>query len=166
MVSIKFTYDYDSAFLPIYREFFESEFTGREWFDRIQCINDKVLEFRLRKRLLDRKLDDTQMPLIVIYNDDIPVGISFPRNTFTDEEKLKFEVNDFDYYKIGSIIISKKFRNKGIAYEACKLFLDQYNPIVYHVDVKNKASIRLAEKLGLSLSHSAILNEVQYLIYK
>ena len=100
MVSIKFTYDYDSAFLPIYREFFESEFTGREWFDRIQCINDKVLEFRLRKRLLDRKLDDTQMPLIVIYNDDIPVGISFPRNTFTDEEKLKFEVNDFDYYKI------------------------------------------------------------------
>lgn len=166
MVSIEFTYDYDSQFLPMYREFFESEFTGRKWFERIKYITNEVLEYRLRKRLLDRKLDNTQMPLMVIHNDDIPVGMSFPRTTFTKEEKLQFDVEDFKYYKIGSIIVLKEYRNRGIAYEACKLFMERYNPIVYHVDVKNKASIKLAEKLGLSLSHSSVLNEVQYLIYK
>lgn len=166
MVSIEFTYDYDSEFLPIYREFFESEFTGRKWFDRIHCIPDRILEYRLRYKLLERRKDPTQMDLMVIYYDGKPVGLSFPRTTFTEEEKLKFDVEDFKYYKIGSIIVLKAYRNHGIAYEACKLFMEQYNPIVYHVDVKNKASIRLAEKLGLSLSHSAILNEVQYLVYK
>jgi len=112
MVTIEFTYDYDSKFLPIYREFFESEFTGRDWFDRIHYIPDRVLEFRLRKRLLERLLDEAQMPIMVIkYNDD-PVGLSFPRNTFTEEEKFHFEVENFQYYKIGSIIILRQYKSR------------------------------------------------------
>jgi ribosomal protein S18 acetylase RimI-like enzyme len=166
MVTIEFTYDYDSKFLPIYREFFESEFTGRDWFDRIHYIPDRVLEFRLRKRLLERLLDEAQMPMMVIKYNDIPVGLSFPRNTFTEEEKFHFEVEDFQYYKIGSIIILRQYRNQGIAYEACRLFMDQYNPITYHVDAKNTASIRLAEKLGLSISHLTMINNIQYLVFK
>ncbi len=166
MVSIEFTYDYDPKFLPIYREFFESEFTGRDWFDRIQYIPDRVLEFRLRKRLLERLLDETQMPMMVIKYNDIPVGLSFPRNTFTEEEKFNFEVEDFQYYKIGSIIILNQYRNKGIAYEACKLFMERYGPIIYHVDELNLASIKLALKLGLTFSHRIIMNDVQYLVYK
>ena len=166
MVAIDFTYDYDSKFLPIYREFFESKFTCRDWCDRIWCIPDKVLEFRLRKRLLERKVDDNQMPMMVISLDGDPVGLSFPRNTFTEEEKFHFEVEDFQYYKIGSIIIMRQYRNQGIAYDACKLFMNQFNPITYHVDTKNTASIRLAEKLGLSISHITTMNSVQYLIFK
>jgi RimJ/RimL family protein N-acetyltransferase len=166
MVSIEFTYDYDSEFLPIYREFFESEFTGREWFDRMWCIPDNVLEYRLRLKLLERRKDPTQMDLMVIYYNGKPVGLSFPRTTFTEEEKLKFDVEDFKYYKIGSIIVLKEYRNRGIAYDACKLFMERYNPIVYHVDELNHASIKLAIKLGLTFSHRTTINDVNYLVYK
>lgn len=166
MVSIKFTYDYDSALLPIYRELYESEFTGRDWIDRIDYIPDYVLEYKLKSTLLARRLDKDQMEIMVIYYEDKPVGLSFPRNIFTDEEKEAFQVEDFEYYKIGSIIILKEYRNKGIAYSACKLFLDKYKPIVYHVDIKNESSIRLAHKLGLTYSHTTRMNSVEYLVFK
>lgn len=166
MVSIEFTYDYALEFLPIYRELFESEFTGRKWFDRIWCIPDSVLEYRFRQKLMERRKDPNQMDLMVIYYNDNPVGLSFPRTIFTEEEKQKFEVEDFEYYKIGSIVILKEYRNKGIAYEACKLFMERYGPIIYHVDELNLASIKLALKLGLTFSHRTNINNVNYLVYK
>lgn len=166
MVTIEFTYDYALEFLPIYRELFESEFTGREWFDRINYIPDNILEYRLKSKLLERRNDPNQMDLMVIYYNGKPVGLSFPRTIFTEEEKQKFEVEDFEYYKIGSIIILKEYRNKGIAYDACKLFMERYGPIVYHVDELNLASIKLAVKLGLKFSHRIIINDVRYLVYK
>ena len=166
MVEIEFTYDYDPKFLPIYRSMLESEFTGRDWFDRIRYIPDNVLAYKLQSVLLNRRINSHEMKMMVIYQDGIPVGLSFPKKSFTDSEKETFNLDGDGWYKIGSIVVLDSYRNKGIAYKACKEFLKRYPKIFYHVDEKNVPSVRVAEKLKLNFSHIATLNGINYKVYK
>jgi RimJ/RimL family protein N-acetyltransferase len=106
------------------------------------------------------------MKMMVIYQDGIPVGLSFPKKSFIDSEKENFRLDGDNWYKIGSIVILDKYRNKGIGYKACKEFLKLYPKIFYHVDEKNIASVRVAEKLKLNFSHMVTLNEINYRVYK
>jgi len=171
MVEIKFTYDYDKQYLPIYHELFESEFTGRNWAKNILCLScesicDNMKE-GFKELLLNRQKNPDALPMMVILENDIPVGLSFPKNLFTANESEAFRIpNDKSYYKIGSIIIKQSYRNKGIAVAACQEFLKLYPKIVYQVDERNIASIRVAEKLGLTYSHNTTLNGINYEIYK
>jgi len=145
---------------------FESEFTGRDWFDRIRYIPDNVLEYKLQSTLLNRRINSHEMKMMVIYQDGIPVGLSFPKKSFIDSEKETFKLDGDNWYKIGSIVILDKYRNNGIGYKACREFLKLYPKIFYHVDEKNIASVRVAEKLKLNFSHMASLNEINYRVYK
>lgn len=167
MVTIEFTYVYDSKYLPIYKEMFESKFTGRNWRKHGTSLSDHFLELDLKRVLLERSIDTSKLPIMVIKYNDVPVGLSFPKKTFDENEQELFLIHNNDgWFKIGSIVVLKEYHGKGIAFDACTLFMSQYNKIVYQVDETNLPSIKLAERLELAFSHSIKYNNINYKIYK
>ena len=160
-VKIKFTYQYSFELLQAYYHLLNCEYVGRH----TRPVSYQEAELKLKQLLQDRFLDSTQMAVMEIYADGKLVGMSLPRHTYTEQEKEVFNI-DNSYYRFGKLVILPEFRSKGIAYEACRLFMKCYPKIIYQVDTKNEYSTNLVVKLGIPYSHTIVKNDITYLIYK
>jgi hypothetical protein len=157
-VQIKFTYSFSDELLYVFKEFSKCKYVNRY----SDCSGSKQ---ELMTVLFERKQDSTRMPIMEIFYNGELVGLSFPKKRFTQEEQDDFGIDD-TYHKIGAIYILPEFRNKGIAYVACKQFISVYPNICWHVDENNSMSVRLAEKLKLEYSHLLVKPNVNYKVFK
>lgn len=162
-VQIKFTYKYSEELLYVYHKAINCEVFSKH--KSAISLSLHEADFELRELLKYRFYDSTQMAVMEIYYNDKLVGMSLPRHTYSTEEKLLFNV-DSSYNKIGKLFILEEYRNKDIAYSACKQFLSIYPKVMYHTAEDNIASLNLVSKLGIPFSHNVSLNGINYKVFK
>lgn len=161
-VKIKFTLDYSEELALVYHELLNDQYTGR--FTKPSSFTKSKESL---SQLLSTKQLLKQMSLMAIEYDSKIVGMSIPQNTFTNDQLEAFRINaDDDYHKIGKIFVMNEYRNKGIAYSACKQFIEIYPKTVLNIDFNNTSSLSLVNKLNVPYSHNVILNGVYYKIFK
>ncbi len=103
--------------------------------------NPSGLTFNEVRSILKKEKEVTA----IIYNESI---IGIVRTSFADYKlKQRLELNlDIEYFNIGMIYISNKFRRMGIASEVISHFIKEHKNILYIVHKSNKSSNKVAQK--------------------
>jgi RimJ/RimL family protein N-acetyltransferase len=96
------------------------------------------------------------------------IGFCFPRQVFVNEyHNFNLEINNLDWYRLGTIYIDKVHRGVGVVAEVVKLFREQYPNLVWECHHENISSCKAAEKAGLKYSHHYFdPDEIRFEVFK
>ena len=142
-------FDYDKAVVDLYEQSLQNEFTTEDRITGRTWKGDQV-ENRLYEASKTRSKNGYDLlGFLKVKVDGKLAALCFPREV-TSKEYGVYDLNPINaYYRLSGIFVHPDFRGQGIAKKVLEWFINEKKYVFWTADTENRASNRVAEKMGL-----------------